>query len=326
MHEGSNNALEGELKNRGVVLVVCETTAYLLTLSLGITGNLFVLLSVYGNTQLRAIPNYFIASLAISDLLLPLLCAPQSITAVIFGRWSFNQDVCQEQGYFVTMLSCATLQILTLTAINRFYHIVRTRHYQRIFTKKKTIIMISLSFSFASLEPLPHLLSGRRYHFHPAKLHVFCFQTTETSFANLLVYVFVGVQTFTLIICYFIVFKKIRTYQQNLQINMHPSSSNDCITHRDIKTTKILFITVVGFLACWTLIAIIDLVDTFRGDVTFPRQVYFLYLILGTLSGVINPLVYGVLNKNFSSTRNIKRYFTSKKDNEELSVCNCNSL
>ena len=97
MHEGSNDALEDEQKNRGVVLVVCETASYLLTLSLGITGNLFVLLSVYRNTQLRTIPNYFIASLAISDLLLPLLCAPQSITAVIFGRWPFNQDVCHEQ-------------------------------------------------------------------------------------------------------------------------------------------------------------------------------------------------------------------------------------
>ena len=291
------------------MLVVCETTAYLLTVSLGITGNLFVLLSVYRNTQLRTIPNYFIASLAISDLLLPLLCALQSITAIILGRWPFNQDVCQEQGYFVSTLSCSSLQILTLTAINRFYRIVRTRHYQRIFTKQNTIIMISLSFLFASLEPLPYLLSGRRYQFHPAKL--FCFQTTEISFANLLVYVFVGVPTFTLIICYFIVFKKIRIHQRSLQINIQLSSSNDCITHRDIKTTKILFITVLGFLACWTPIAIIDLVDTFRGDVTFPRQVYFLYLILGTLSGVINPLVYGVLNKNFREE--YKKIFYFKK-------------
>lgn len=31
----------------------------------------------------------------------------------------------------------------------------------------------------------------------------------------------------------------------------------------------------------------------------FPRQVYFLYLILGNLSAVFNPIIYGFLNNNF---------------------------
>ena len=298
MLERTYISLSEELKQRGVVLVTCEAFVYLLTISVAIAGNLFVLLAVYRNTQLRTIPNYFIVALAISDILLPLICAPQSIAVVILGRWPFNQYVCQAQGYFVIILACTSLQILTLTAINRFYRIVRTKHYQRIFTKKKTMIMISLSFFFASLEPLPYLLSGRRYFFHPAKL--FCFQTTEISFPNFLVYVYVGVPTFTLCVCYFLVFKKIRIHQQNVHSNLQSSSSNDAgISHRDIKITKILFIAVVGFLGCWTPIAIIDSVDTFRGEAVFPRQVYFLYLILGNLSAVINPFVYGFLNKNF---------------------------
>ena len=84
-----------------------------------------------------------------------------------------------------------------------------------------------------------------------------------------------------------------------MQSNLTSSSSNNSLTSRDIKTTKILFISVLGFLACWTPISIIDFVDTFRGEVTFPRQVYFLYLILGNLSAVINPFIYGFLNNNF---------------------------
>ena len=308
MSEGTYKALSEELKQRGEALVICETFFYILTVSVAIIGNSFVLLAVYRNTQLRTIPNYFIASLAISDILLPLLCAPQAITVVILGRWSFNQDVCQAQGFFVIFLACASLQILTLTAINRFYRIVQTRYYKRIFTKSKTIRMIALCFIFAFLEPLPYLFSGRRYVFHPGKM--FCFQTTEISVPNLLVYVYVGVPTFTLSICYFLVFRKMRSHQQTVQSNLQ-SSSTDEITHRDIKITKILFITVIGFLACWTPIAVIDFVDTFRGEVTFPRQVYFFYLLLGNLSGVINPFVYGVLNKNFRDE--YKKLFLCKK-------------
>ena len=308
MSEGTYKALSEELKQRGEALVICETFFYILTVPVAIIGNSFVLLAVYRNTQLRTIPNYFIASLAISDILLPLLCAPQAITVVVLGRWPFNHDVCQAQGFFVIILACASLQILTLTAINRFYRIVQTRHYKRIFTKSKTTRMIVLCFILALLEPLPYLFSGRRYVFHPGKM--FCFQTTEISVPNLLVYVYVGVPTFTLSICYFLVFRKMRSHQQTVQSNLQ-SSSTDEITHRDIKITKILFITVIGFLACWTPIAVIDFVDTFRGEVTFPRQVYFFYLLLGNLSGVINPFVYGVLNKNFRDE--YKKVFLCKK-------------
>ena len=44
---------------------------------------------------------------------------------------------------------------------------------------------------------------------------------------------------------------------------------------RSIKITEILFVTVLGFLACWTPIIVIDFTDKFRGKVRFPRQVYF---------------------------------------------------
>ncbi|XP_068682526.1 melatonin receptor type 1B-B-like [Montipora foliosa] len=289
--------LSMEVHSRELSWVICETAVYLLIVSVAITGNSFVLLAVYRNSQLRTIPNFFIASLALSDIFLPLLCAPQSITVAIIGRWPFNDDVCQAQGYFVIVLACASLQILTLTAINRFYRIVRTKNYKRIFTKRNTTIMIGLCVFLASVEPLPYFLSGRRYVFHPGKM--FCFQTAEISVPNFLVYGYVGAPTLPLVVCYFLVFKKIRSHKQNVQSHLKSSNRDNSITTRDINITNILFITVLGFFACWTPISIIDFVDTYRGEVSFPRQVYFLYLILGNLSAVINPVVYGLLNKNF---------------------------
>lgn len=169
--------------------------------------------------------------------------------------------------------------------------------------------MISFCFGLACMEPLPYLVSGRRYVFHPGKL--FCFQTTEISIPNLLVYVFVGVPTFTLSICYVLVFKKMRIHQRTVQNLRSSSLAEDSITLADVKVTKILFVTVMGFLACWTPISVIDFVDTFRGKVSFPRQVYVLYFILGNLSGAINPFVYGVLNSNFR--QEYKKIFNFRK-------------
>ena len=287
--------LNGDLKERKQVVVIIETLLYLLIITFTVIGNLCVLLAVYKNVRLRTIPNFFIVILAVSDILLTLTCAPQSIVTTILGRWPFNEYVCQAQGYFVIVMACASLQTLTLTAINRFYRIVRTRHYRRVFTKKKTIIMIGLCFGLACLEPIPYLSSGRRYAFHPGKL--FCFQTNEISLPHFIVYLYVGVPTVTLSIFYFLVFKKLRGHHRTVQNNLQLKSEE--VSQRDVRVTKILFITVLGFLSCWTPIAIIDFVDTFRGEATFPREVYYLYLLLGNLSGCINPIVYGLQNKKF---------------------------
>ncbi|XP_029189884.2 melatonin receptor type 1A-like [Acropora muricata] len=297
MPQNSFDDLSVQLRNRGLSWITCETASYLLIALLAVIGNSFVLLAIYRNPQLRTVPNYFIAALAMSDIFLPLLSGPQSITVALLGSWPFSENACQAQAYFIIVLTCASMQILTLTAINRFYRIVRTKNYNRIFTKRNTIIMILLSSFLASVEPLPYLLSGRRYIFHPGKM--FCIQTMESSIPHLLVYAYYGPTTFTLSVCYFLVFRKIRAHRQNVQSNLSSSSAIKSLTFRDIKTTKILFISVLGFLACWIPIFIIDFVDLCRGVVTFPRQVYFLYLILGNLSAVFNPIIYGFLNNNF---------------------------
>ena len=128
--------------------------------------------------------------------------------------------------------------------------------------------MIAFCFGLACMEPLPYLLSGRRYIFHPEKL--FCFQTTEISIPNFLVYVYVGVPTFTLCICYVLVFRQMRIHQQTVQNLRSSFLTEDKISLADIKVSKILFVTVMGFLACCTPIFVIDFVDTFRGEISFP--------------------------------------------------------
>lgn len=246
--------LSDELSNREQALVIVETFFYSLIILVSIIGNSSVLQAIYRNSQLRTIPNYFIAALAVSDILLPLVTSPQTIAVIAVGRWPFNHNVCQAQGYFVIVFACTSLLILTLTAINRFYRIVRTKHYRRIFTKGKTVTMIGLCFILACLEPIPYFSFEKRYVFHPGKM--FCFQTTEITVPNLLVYLYVGVPGVTLSICYFCVFKKLRLHRQTVQNNIQSASLSTMATQRDIKITKILFITVIAFLACWTPILI----------------------------------------------------------------------
>ena len=58
---------------------------------------------------------------------------------------------------------------------------------------------------------------------------------------------------------------------------------------------------VVFFSLCCTPILSIDIFDTIRGSWTFPREAYVAYSFLATISGALNPIIYGVLNKNFQN-------------------------
>ena len=68
----------------------------------------------------------------------------------------------------------------------------------------------------------------------------------------------------------------------------------------DIKLTKILFATVVGFVFCWTPLLVLDVVDDFLGSGwELTRETYYMHSVFGFSSSAINPIIYGVMNPSY---------------------------
>ena len=126
------------------------------------------------NRRMRTIPNMFVASLTVSDLLIGVFSvAPLSIPTLVTSHWPFNDTTCQFQGYVVGMLAGASIHTLVLMAVNRYYRIVKPTKYRRYFTKKKTLIIILVSWLYSICAPLIFVLSGNKIVFLPSKF--FCF-------------------------------------------------------------------------------------------------------------------------------------------------------
>ena len=181
-------------------------------------------------------------------------------------------------------------------------------------------------------------MSQKTYVFHPGKM--FCFQENIPSFQTLFVYVYVGVSLGIIVFCYLRVFQTIREHNRatkylhedslsptspptpntveinnvhspktgsgsgslpNLMRSISIHAKPHKFTQKDIRVTKTLFVTIVGFLLCWFPIMIIDFIDLGSGKASFPREVYVLYLFLGNISATINPFIYGVMNPSFRS-------------------------
>ena len=285
-----------EFRGRSNATVVLESVFFTLILLLLFVGNFATLLIIALNSRMRTTTNMFVVSLAISDFLLGALSAgPIALTTLVKSQWPFDDTTCQYQGYVAVTLAVASAQNLALMAGNHYYRIVRPAKYRRYFTKKKTVIMILVTWFYCMWAPVPYLLSGYKMVFHPSKF--FCYlQIDSGPFTAFLVTVYVGLPTCAIVYCYFRIFQTVRGHNNNFQAT---GGASNTVNVEEIRITRTLFVIVLFFNICWTPILLIDIVDTIRGSWTLPRQAYVAYSFLAVISSALNPVIYGVLNKNF---------------------------
>ena len=286
------------LAQRETGIVVIEVLVCVVLLVAALIGNSLVLWMVCKNKNLRTIPNQFIISLALSDIAMATICQPPCLTVLVAGKRTYGNFVCQLQGYVVAMLACVSLLTLTLVAINRYFLIVRPKNYQKIFTTKRTRLMILAVWVVSLLEPLPYLCTDHKYVYHAGKF--FCFQDVEVDFFTLLGYIFIVIPMIVLTLCYYKVFQALKEHKKRLSMRRRGDQPTTAkITVEDINVTKTLFLTVCGFVICWTPISIVDFIAFAQESWNLPREVYVMYTFLGQLTTVINPVIYGVMNKTF---------------------------
>ena len=286
-----------ELQSRSRAQVILESGFLTLILSFSLVGNSMTLLVMLLNRRRQAIPKMLVASLAVTDLCLGVFVSTLSGPVVLVtSKWPFNDWTCQFYGYISITLAAASIHTLVLMAVNRFFRIVKPSKYRLFFTKKKTMIMIIMSWLYSMSASLPYFLSGKKMVFHPSKF--FCYLTINSGAfgAAFVVAVYVGIPSSIIFYCYLRIFKTIRSHNNNLHL---PGNGINSVNVEEIKVARTLFVIVVCFNLCWAPVLLIDIVDTILGRYTFPREAYVAYTFLANISSALNPLIYGVLNKNF---------------------------
>ena len=280
--------LWSELRERNTVTVVFETFLFTLAMILSLFGNLMVCYAVRRNPGLCRRPsNYYIISLALTDISLALSTMPWSVILLATGKWPFGTFLT----YFATIskLSLTNISVWTmvLMALNRYYKIVKPTKYQCVFTKKfivssalavwATFIVISLLF-----------IVTFRFSNHVCPAFALPLTTYEMPI-SLPTLIFITFLPYPIVIfCYWKVYWAIKMHNANI------SWQNANV--EDVRVAKILFITVVGFVSLWLPAQIIYLVSYHR---RLPRQLTFLATLFIFSSSFINPFIYGFMNRSF---------------------------
>ena len=67
-----------------------------------IIGNLLVIVAIFSEYTLQCVQNWFVASLAVSDLMLGILVMPFSLSQEVVGYWLFGGFWCQVFNDFIS--------------------------------------------------------------------------------------------------------------------------------------------------------------------------------------------------------------------------------
>ena len=296
-----------QLKSRSTGVRVTESLFMLLINFVSFAGNLLLGIAVIKNPNLRrTVPNMYIITLAVSDFLMSLLGIPFSVTSLIVGEWPLNNFVCQLQGFWILLMCAVSLQTLAVTAVNRYFRVVRSRTlYQKFFNMKTTRVTIVILWIMAFFAPLPYVAAGHEFFFHTGK--VFCAHNSESlyeGYGAYLVLVYVLIPLIIVVACYTRVFIAVRKHNLNFRPRLRSRTQSNLSTDSrlsvdEVNVTYVLLAVVIGFLTCWTPVMVIDMIDFINADWKLKRQVYVSYTCFGFASTSLNPVIYGIMNRSF---------------------------
>ncbi|XP_006609591.1 neuropeptide CCHamide-1 receptor-like isoform X2 [Apis dorsata] len=133
---------------------------FLLILLIGLTGNGVLALTILRHSNMRNVPNIYVFSLALGDLLVIMTCVPFTFTVYILDSWPFGLVLCK-------VSECAKdisigVSVFTLTALSadRFFAIVDPmRKFHTTGTGKRatrfTVIVAALIWLLAIMCAIP---------------------------------------------------------------------------------------------------------------------------------------------------------------------------
>lgn len=278
-------ARQVNMEHRNTATVLFETGLVTLVMVLSFLGNLMVCHAIRRNPRLRCPSNYYLISLALTDIFQAVLVMPLSVFLVAMGRWPFGTPMCYVSAITKLSLSKTSLLTMALMALNRYYKIVRPASYQSIFTKRfivitasaawVTMVLMSLIFAFASDSRPQDDLS-------------FAVCTIDFEQFVPVVLIIMYLPYFVIGFCYWNIYRVVRMHNANISWQ----SAN--VEH--VKITKTLLVTVVGFAILWVPA---HAVFVFLFKLYVPHQLRFMVTFFIFTSSCVNPFIYGFMNRAF---------------------------
>ena len=282
-----------------------------------VLGNLLVLAAVFYDSRLRTVTNYFVACLAVSDILVA--CLSGTIRLLTYfeirrndleGIGILNIHVCRFWNWIDIFCEAASIYTLTIISIDRYFKISRPFVYRERMTKTVAITTIVAIWALAAL-----LASLGLVPFGDAK-GITLSDGSNCVNLNKMFYTMAAVVAFflpllVLIVMYTLIFR-IALYhfkKENAAVTMLDPVSGKQLhysAYKDLKATRTLFIVVSTFVICWGPFFVLFQIDQHQPHIlkeleensAMVVKLVFYYL-LPFANSFFNPIIYACFDKTY---------------------------
>lgn len=298
---------------------------YIVVMIVTILGNSLVCITIYADRRLRSPTNWFIASLAVSDLSYALSVLPFRIVSTVLKiqeRW-----VCQVWIWMDMCCVAASLANLAVISVDRHLKITKPFDYHRKMTKWRSFVAIGGVWLYAATLSTLSIIAWPGAPGVVLSPRGLCSNSNKTFYTVAIIVAFLC-PLIVLVVCYTMILRTawIQFSKMQLLEGAYKSSKEDKrkqkSVRRDFKATKTLAIVMMTFTVCWMPFFIVFTIRQydpfFLRSISDPKLQMFIFnmitFVLPNLNSTLNPFIYAYFNIEYR--RAFKKLIVSVCDKE----------
>ncbi|KAI1710960.1 7 transmembrane receptor (rhodopsin family) domain-containing protein [Ditylenchus destructor] len=161
--------------------LVLGAVTYLIIIAMTVIGNTLVVVAVFSYRPLKKVQNYFLVSLAASDMAVALLVMPLHVVKFLAdGRWLLGVTICQLFTTFDILLCTSSILNLCAIALDRYWAIHNPLEYAQKRTPRLVCSIILVVWLASAIISVPPLIGWNDWTSQSLLDH--CELTTEKAF------------------------------------------------------------------------------------------------------------------------------------------------
>ncbi|XP_033102244.1 5-hydroxytryptamine receptor 4-like [Anneissia japonica] len=306
----------------GMQVAICLQVVILIIIGLvGLFGNTLTIIAIVRTKSLRITTNYFLANLAIADILICVIIDPFYIVSLLYRGWPLSGAFCKTVGAITCLTLAASVINLLAISVNRYYCIVRTKLYASLFNSRRTVMYCLAIWGISFLTIVLPSAGVGDFGFNESQM-ICAYPPTEEAWIYQIVSMVIMFMASTIVIlfCYYNIYKKMqdstRRTRSTSTSSEHISNVNNVVdkkstfarmkSHRsanvmvpktrDIRVAKTLLIVLLTFVICWTPSVTLTVFDK---NYMAPDLLRQMFSILALTNSSVNPFIYAWRNRSF---------------------------
>ncbi|KAL1766376.1 gastrin-releasing peptide receptor [Sigmodon hispidus] len=292
----------------GIIYII--PAVYGVIIVIGLIGNITLIKIFCTVKSMRNVPNLFISSLALGDLLLLVTCAPVDASKYLADRWLFGRVGCKLIPFI--QLTSVGVSVFTLTALSadRYKAIVRPMDIQASHALMKICLKAALIWIVSMLLAIPEAVFSDLHPFHVKDTNqtfISCAPYPHSnelhpkihSMASFLVFYIIPLSIIS--VYYYFIARNLIQSAYNLPVEGNIHVKKQIESRKRLAKTVLVFVGLFAF--CWLPNHVIYLYRSYHYSEVDTSMLHFVTSICARLlaftNSCVNPFALYLLSKSF---------------------------